>query len=85
MVNSKQLTNKLTSTPKMRLRSKWVMQNSPTTSVQNDEYNDELFCQYLRLHMKIVGQRFHIKTPFTFWDMRVWDMWKVLFTNIEKQ
>ena len=33
--------------------------------------------QYLRLHMKIIRWRFHIKTPFTFWDMRTWDMWKV--------
>ena len=30
---------------------------------------------YLRLHMKII----HIKTPFTFRDMRTWDMWKVCF------
>ena len=34
-------------------------------------------CQYLRLHMKITCWRFHIKTLFTFWDMRTWDMWKV--------
>ena len=33
-------------------------------------------CQYLRLHMKM-SRRFHIKTTFTFWDMRTWDMWKV--------
>ena len=26
-------------------------------------------CRYLR--------RFHINTPFTFWDMRTWDVWKV--------
>ena len=40
MVNSKQLTNKSKSTPKMSLRS--VMQNTPTTSEQNDDNNDEL-------------------------------------------
>ena len=34
-------------------------------------------CQYLHLHMKIICWRFHIKTPFTFWDMCTWDMWKV--------
>ena len=27
--------------------------------------------------MKIIYWRFHIKGPFTFWDMRAWDMWKV--------
>ena len=31
----------------------------------------------IRLHMKIICRRFHIKTPFTFWDMRTWNMWKV--------
>ena len=34
-------------------------------------------CLYLRLHMKIICWRFHSKTPFIFWDMRTWDMWKV--------
>ena len=34
-------------------------------------------CQYLCLDMKIMCWRFHIKTPFTFWDIRKWDMWKV--------
>ena len=38
---------------------------------------DLKICQYLSLHMKIICRRFHIKTPFTFWDMRTWDMWKV--------
>ena len=33
--------------------------------------------QYLRLYMKVIGWRFHIKVPFTFWDMRTWGMWKV--------
>ena len=42
MANSKQLTNKSTSTPKMSLRSSSVMQNTPTTSVQSDGNNDEL-------------------------------------------
>ena len=38
---------------------------------------DQKICQYLRLHMKILCWRFHIKASFTFWDMRSWDMWKV--------
>ena len=38
---------------------------------------DLKICQYLRLHMKVICWKFHIKTPFTFWDMRTWDMWKV--------
>ena len=33
--------------------------------------------QYLRLYMKVIGWRFHIKVPFTFWDMRAWGMWEV--------
>ena len=41
-VNSKQLTNKSKSTPKISLRSSSVMQNAPTTSVQSDDNNDEL-------------------------------------------
>ena len=27
--------------------------------------------------MKIICRRFHIITPFTFWDMRGWHMWNV--------
>ena len=27
--------------------------------------------------MKIICWRFHIKTPFTFWDMRTWDVRKI--------
>ena len=42
MVNSKQLTNKSKSTPKMSLRCRSVMQNTPTTSVQSHNNNDEL-------------------------------------------
>ena len=42
MVNSKQLTNKSKSTSKMSLRFRSVMQNTPTTSVQSDDNNDEL-------------------------------------------
>ena len=34
-------------------------------------------CYYLRLHMKITYWRLRIKTPFTFWDTRKWDMRKV--------
>ena len=41
MVNSKQLTNKSKSTPKMSLRSRSVMQNTPTTSVQSHDNSDE--------------------------------------------
>ena len=33
-------------------------------------------CQYLCLHMKAICWRFHIKIPFTFWDMPAGDMWK---------
>ena len=41
MVNSKQLTNKSKSAPRMSLRSSSVLQNTPTTSVQSDDNNDE--------------------------------------------
>ena len=34
-------------------------------------------CEYLCLHMKIMCWRFHTKTPFTFWDIRTCDIWKV--------
>ena len=34
-------------------------------------------CQYFCLHMKIICWRFHIKTCFTLWDIRTWDMGKV--------
>ena len=36
-----------------------------------------IFAQYLHLCMKTINQRIHIKTPFTFWNMCTWDMWKV--------
>ena len=43
MINSKQLTNKPKSTPKMSLRSRSAtLYNTPTTSVQSDNNNDEL-------------------------------------------
>ena len=42
MVNSKQLTNKSKSTRKMSLRSRLVMENTPTTTVQSHDNNDEL-------------------------------------------
>ena len=35
---------------------------------------DLKICQYLCLYMKITCWRFHIKTHFTFWDMRTRDM-----------
>ena len=38
---------------------------------------DLKMCQYLRLHMKIICWRFHNKTPFNFWDLRRWHVWKV--------
>ena len=38
---------------------------------------DLKICQYLCFHMKIICWRFHIKIPFTSWDMHAWDMWKV--------
>ena len=38
---------------------------------------DLKICEYLCLHLKIMYWRFHIKIPFTFWDMRTWDMRKV--------
>ena len=36
----------------------------------------------LEVHMKIISWKFHIKTPFTFWDMRTWDMWKVCLQTL---
>ena len=42
MVNSKQLTYKSKSTQKMSFRSRSVMQNTPTTSIQSDDNNNEL-------------------------------------------
>ena len=41
MANSKQLTNKSKSTPKMSLRSRSVMKNTPTASTQRADNNDE--------------------------------------------
>ena len=38
---------------------------------------DLKICQYIRLFMKIISRRLHIKTPFTFLDMHAWDMRKV--------
>ena len=41
-------------------------------------FNADLkICQYLLLHMKMIYWKIHIETPFTFWDMRPWDMRKV--------
>ena len=47
------------------------------TSVWRYTNADLIICQYLRLHMKIICRRFHIKTPFTSWDMHTWDMRRV--------
>ena len=41
-------------------------------------------CQYLHLHVKIICWRFHIKTPFSFWDMRTRDMWKICLQTFRK-
>ena len=39
---------------------------------------DLKICQYLCLHMNIICLiTLHVETPFTFSDMRTWDMWKV--------
>ena len=38
---------------------------------------DLKICKYIRLHMKMTCRRFHIKTPFTFWDICTWDILKV--------
>ena len=38
---------------------------------------------YLCLHMKIICWRFRIKAPFTFWDIRTWDMWKFVWNHSE--
>ena len=35
--------------------------------------------QYLCLRMKMICWRFIIKTPFSFWDICDWDVWKVCF------
>ena len=39
-------------------------------------------CQYLSLHFKVISSRFQIKTTFHFWDMRMWDMWKVCLQTL---
>ena len=54
-------------------------------SCQRYTIADFKICQYLRLHMKIICWRFHIKIRFTYWVVRTWDMWKVClqtFKNI---
>ena len=38
--------------------------------------------QYLPVHTEIIWRRFHIKTPFMFWDMRTWDMWNVCLQTL---
>ena len=42
----------------------------------SSEYTNVGFkiCLYLPLHLNVICQRFHIITPFTFWDMRMWKM-----------
>ena len=42
------------------------------------ETNGDLkICLYLCFHMNIICRRFHIITPFIFWDIRTWDIWNV--------
>ena len=36
----------------------------------------KIYC-YLRLHLKIICQRFHIIAPFNFWDISTRDIWNV--------
>ena len=43
---------------------------------------DLKICQYICLDMKIICWRFHIKTPFTCWDMRTWDVSKVCLQTL---
>ena len=50
---------------------------SLSLKVHQCRFENLSICQYLCLHMKIICWRFHIKTLFTFWDMRTWDMLKV--------
>ena len=64
-------------------QSQKTMTSSKLTIISR-HFADVKYCQYLFLHIKIICWRFHIKTPFTFWDMCTWDMWKVClqtFTN----
>ena len=51
----------------------------PIFSSQIEKYTnaDLKICKNLRLYLEIICWRFHIKTPFTFWEMRLRDMWKV--------
>ena len=58
---------------------KWLSTSSHNPSDLSQRYaNADLkILQYLCLHMEIICWRFHIKTPFTFWNMCSWDMWKV--------
>ena len=54
---------------------------------QNQRYNnaDLNICQYICLHLKITCWKFHIKTPFTFWDMRTWDRWNVCLQTLRNK
>ena len=40
-------------------------------------------CHYLRFYMEIICWRFHIKTPFTFWNMHLWDCEKFVYKYSE--
>ena len=55
----------------------WFSITLPKTLKVNIKGTLMQICQYLCPYMKKICWRFHIKTPFTFWDMRTWDMWKV--------
>ena len=44
-------------------------ESKPWKTLKSYANADLKICQYLRRHMKIICRRFHIKTPFTFWNM----------------
>ena len=35
------------------------------------------------IFVKTICPRFHIKTPFMFWDMHMWNMWKDFYKHSE--
>ena len=57
-----------------KLKSTAKQANTPTLSFS--EYFSD-FLVFTESSFLICCWRFLIKTPFTFWDMRAWDMWKV--------
>ena len=51
--------------------------NGKAISIWTAPNADLKICLYLRLHMNKICRIFHIITPFTFWDMHLWDVWNV--------